>query len=123
MPKPKPEFAATVKRLAIKAMFSDDELMDRLVLKGGNLLDVVYGVSMRASVDLDFSVDGELGEPESLKLRLARVLVSTFAEAGYAVFDINVRAVPPNLSADMDDFWGGYQVDFKIIERGKFQEF
>jgi predicted nucleotidyltransferase component of viral defense system len=30
--------------------------MDQLVLKGGNALDLIYGISTRASMDLDFSV-------------------------------------------------------------------
>ena len=42
-----------IKRLAIVAMFSDDGLMEKLVLKGGNLLDLVYGISTRASLDVD----------------------------------------------------------------------
>ena len=36
------EFLEQVKKLVIIAMFSDDDLMERLVLKGGNLLDIVY---------------------------------------------------------------------------------
>ena len=43
-----------VKRLAIIAMVSDDELMDILVLKGGNAIDLIYQVSGRASIDIDF---------------------------------------------------------------------
>ena len=43
-----------IKRLAIIAMFSDDDLMERLVLKGGNALDIVYEIGSRASMDLDF---------------------------------------------------------------------
>ena len=31
-----------IKRLAIVAMFSDDDLLERLVLKGGNALDLVH---------------------------------------------------------------------------------
>ena len=46
MPKPQTRtgFAEEVKKRAIMAMFSDDELMDR---RGGNLLDIVYEVSVR----------------------------------------------------------------------------
>jgi hypothetical protein len=49
-----------IKRLVIIAMVSDDELLEKLVLKGGNLLDIAYGVSTRSSVDIDFSVDGDV---------------------------------------------------------------
>ncbi|HET6251016.1 MAG TPA: hypothetical protein VFE47_25225 [Tepidisphaeraceae bacterium] len=36
-----------IKKLVIIAMFSDDDLMDRLVLKGGNAIDLLYRVSAR----------------------------------------------------------------------------
>jgi hypothetical protein len=122
MSKRPPEFAVQVKTRAIMAMFSDDELMDHLVLKGGNLLDLIYDVSARSSVDVDFSVDGDLGTPESLRIRLGNALRASFREIGYEVFDVNVREVPPSLSPDMADFWGGYRADFKIIGRAMFKQ-
>jgi predicted nucleotidyltransferase component of viral defense system len=122
MAKRQPGFADVVKKRVIMAMFSDDELMDRLVLKGGNLLDIVYGVSVRASVDVDFSVDGDLGDASALRIRIERALKSTFIEVNYEVFDVNARRVPADLTAGLKDFWGGYQVDFKIIERHLFQQ-
>jgi hypothetical protein len=111
------EFADEVKKRTIMAFFSDDELMERLVLKGGNLLDLVYKVSARASVDVDFSVEGELGDIEALSLRIEKTLRTTFREIQYDVFDVEVVKVPPQCSADMISFWGGYQVTFKIIEQ------
>ena len=44
-----------IKKIALAAMFADDVLMEKLVLKGGNLLDLVYNISVRASIDLDLS--------------------------------------------------------------------
>ncbi len=102
------QFIADAKRLAIAAMFSDDELMDRLVLKGGNLLDVVYAMSPRSSADLDFSSDGDLGGADALKVRIERLMQSAFQELDCQVFDLNVREVPANLSSELQDFWGGY---------------
>ena len=40
-----------IKRAAVVAMFADDDLMDILVLKGGNAMDLVHKVSSRSSVD------------------------------------------------------------------------
>jgi len=111
------EFLERIKKLVIIAMFSDDALMERLVLKGGNLLDIVYGVSTRASVDVDLSIDGEFDDIDSLRDRVANTLRATFKEAGYVAFDIALREVPACLSDDMADFWGGYRVEFKIIDR------
>jgi len=111
------EFLEHIKKLVIIAMFSDDDLMDRLVLKGGNLLDIVYGISTRASVDVDFSIDGEFDQIESFRERVAKALRDTFGEQGYVAFDIKLHEVPPFLSEDVAGFWGGYQIEFKIIER------
>jgi hypothetical protein len=49
------------------------------------------------------------------------VLESTFREAGYVAFDINVSDVPPSLTDDMRGFWGGYKIDFKIIEQSRYE--
>ena len=40
-------------------MFSDDDLMNLLVLKGDNALDVIHRIASRASIDLDFSVEND----------------------------------------------------------------
>jgi predicted nucleotidyltransferase component of viral defense system len=47
---------AQIRRTAIAALFSDDVLTEYLVLKGGNALDLVYGITARTSMDLDFSM-------------------------------------------------------------------
>ena len=77
------DFLKLVRRLVIVALFSDDELMERLVLKGGNLLDLAYGVSTRSSTDVDLSIDGDFGSLDDLKDRVQRVLSITFGEHGY----------------------------------------
>ena len=41
----------------IKAIASDDLLFSYLVLKGGNALDLAYGIGTRISIDLDFSIE------------------------------------------------------------------
>ncbi len=120
---PDADFVPKIKRLTIKALFSDDSLLHRLVLKGGNLLDVVYDLSARASADLDFSVDGDLGPAVELQRRIEFCLKSAFADVQFEVFDVNVLEKPDKLSDDMKPFWGGYQIDFKIIETRLFRKF
>ncbi len=73
-------------------------------------------------MDVDLSVDGEIENVERLKSRLLNTLETTFAEDNYVVFDFIFEVVPPNLSDDMKDFWGGYRAMFKIIERRKFDK-
>jgi len=103
-------------------MFSDDELLDRLVLKGGNALDLIHNVSLRGSIDLDFSVPDDFNniERNQLKNKLTRSLEKTFDAEGYKVFDIEFKAVPAKISEELKDFWGGYRLEFKVIENYRF---
>lgn len=54
-----------IKRLVVIAMFSDDELMERFVLKGGNAIDLAYQLGWRASVDIDLSMADDF-RPEDI---------------------------------------------------------
>ena len=110
------EFLRHIKKVVILAMFSDDDLMDRLVLKGGNLLDIVYQLSARASVDVDLSMSGEFEDVDKLRAKILNALETSFQEYGYIVFDFKLTEQPPKLSDDMKDFWGGYRVEFKLID-------
>jgi len=114
-----------IKKLAIIAMFSDDDLMDTLVLKGGNLLDIVYQVASRASIDLDFSMAGEFTPSQwsGLGDRIRRRFGETFRPAGYEVFDVKLTERPPHVTADMADFWGGYRIEFKVMASDEFVRF
>ena len=115
-----------IKRLGIIAMFSDDYLMERLTLKGGNAIDLVHKAPCRASLDLDFSMEREFEEDiDAVKDRIETALKSTFGSEGYEVFDINFTIRPPEhkLSPDMADFWGGYRIGFKLIEYDAYEKF
>jgi len=107
-----------IKKLVIVAMFSDDELMDRLVLKGGNALDLIHQISTRASVDVDFSMEDDFpdGERDAYRKRVERALKTTFQLAGFEVFDLKMEERPERITPDMAGFWGGYAVEFKLIE-------
>jgi hypothetical protein len=117
------EWRQKIKKLVIIAMFSDDVLMDRLVLKGGNALDLVHHASARASVDVDLSIDGDFTSNErlTLKSRIEKALLDTFRPEGYQVFDIKLQDQPRGLKADVADFWGGYSVEFKLIELDRYE--
>ena len=113
-----------IKRLAVIAIFSDDDLFERLVLKGGNALDLVHHVSTRASIDLDFSMEhafapGELGDVRS---RVEHRLQQTFRPAAYEVFDVTLEERPERVTPDVADFWGGYVLKFKLIDAAKYAE-
>ncbi len=111
-----------VRRVAIIALFSDDELMERLVLKGGNAISLVYRFSARSSLDLDFSLDGDLAEIPDAEARIFRALRDRFDSAGFVVFDESLRAKPKILGPDQPASWGGYEISFKLIAKPKFEE-
>ncbi|PCI43924.1 MAG: hypothetical protein COB41_05750, partial [Proteobacteria bacterium] len=104
-----------IKKVAIVAMFSDDVLMDQLVLKGGNAMDLIHQVNSRASIDLDFSMTDDL-DFDTVYPKVQRALHKTFEIDGYLAFDIKMSARPRH-SADDDlaQFWGGYLIEFKLI--------
>lgn len=106
-----------IKRLAVIAMVSNDELMEQLVLKGGNAIDLIYQISGRASVDLDFSIQNEFHKDdlEDLREKVVTGLVETFRQEGLTVFDITFTEKPERITDEYKDFWGGYKIGFKVI--------
>ncbi len=121
---PSDDRSSEIKRLAVIAIFSDDDLFERLVLKGGNALDLVHHVSTRASIDLDFSMehDFEPGQLEGVRQRVEYRLRQTFRPARYEVFDVSLEERPERVTPDVADFWGGYVLKFKLIDAAKFAE-
>ena len=112
-----------IRKLVIVALFSDDDLMDVFVLKGGNAISLVYDVDYRASQDIDVSIAGDFAtdELDAVKKKLERALIKTFNERGYSVFDVKLEPRPAQFDEHKKDFWGGYQLEFKIIESGKYE--
>lgn len=106
-----------IKKLIIIALVSDDELLETLVLKGGNAIDLIHGAAMRGSIDLDFSMESDFSDPDVGKLleRFENLLNATFEPAGLHALDVRFRAKPPVMTADMRGFWGGYELEFKIV--------
>jgi len=99
-----------IKKLVIIAMFSDDVLMERLVLKGGNALDLIHHVSARASVDVDLSMAGDFTSDERFALlgRIEKALRDTFRPEGYQVFDVKLQDQPKALTAGFNGRFGGF---------------
>ncbi|MEK6677157.1 MAG: nucleotidyl transferase AbiEii/AbiGii toxin family protein [Planctomycetota bacterium] len=107
-----------IKRRVVIALFSDDELLDRLVLKGGNALDLAHHATTRASVDLDFSMESAFPKDElgSIRDRIERRLHQAFLPEGLKVFDIVLKEAIENVTDDLKDFWGGYVLEFRLID-------
>lgn len=83
-----------VRRRILIALFSDDELMNDLVLKGGNALALVYKVGSRASVDMDFSIRDAFSDLDRTGTRIFDTLKREFRSIGYVVFDEKFEIKP-----------------------------
>ena len=53
-----------IRKLVLIAIFSDDDLMDTFVVKGGSAIDLIYKLDARASVDIDLSMENDFSEAE-----------------------------------------------------------
>lgn len=112
---------AEIRRVAITALFSDDVLLDQLVLKGGNALSLVYELTSRTSLDLDFSMPGDFADLADAAKRIFRALRDRFDAKGYVVFDERLEPKPKLDREDKKPWWGGYELRFKLIERKKYE--
>lgn len=115
------DLADLVKRRAIIAVAGDDFLMRKLVFKGGNALVYIHGIHGRASYDLDFSLEGDFEDIEVLRVAMNRALRASFEEDKLIPIDIKVESKPKVVSSDLQEFWGGYSVAFKLVSSEDFR--
>lgn len=111
-----------IRELVIIGMFADDYLMEILVLKGGNALDIAHKMNLRASIDVDFSMPEDFENPEFIQQRIKQSLSERFDSEGHQLFDYKFTQKPRKSSQQIPPFWGGYQVEFKIIETKKYSQ-
>lgn len=118
------DFLEKVKRLTIAALVSDDMLMGILVLKGGNALNIAYDITNRGSIDIDFSIEKDFNEAERERIskQSKNLLNNEFQKEGYTVFDVKFYNKPQKIDEAVKEFWGGYRLDFKIIESLKYRK-
>lgn len=114
-----------IRKIGIIAMFSDDDLMEMIVLKGGSAISFFYSAYSRASTDLDFSLcdDFDKEKLHVIEEKIRKVLEITFQEHGYFLFDFKFYEKPKVRKEGLVDFWGGYKVEFKLIEKERLKEF
>jgi predicted nucleotidyltransferase component of viral defense system len=114
---------AEIRKTAILGLFSDDLLMQELVLKGGNALSLVYGFGSRSSIDIDLSMAKDFRDLAEAKKRLFAALRQRFRRGGYVLFDEKFVCKPSLRASDLDEGWGGYEVEFKIIDDKTYRSF
>lgn len=111
---------AEIRRTIAVSIASDDVLVDRFVLKGGNALELVFGIGARASLDLDYSIEGDLEDVDDVRARLQRALADRFDSAGFVVFDYKFEP-RPQVARVPGQRWGGYLAEFKLIPNELFR--
>lgn len=116
--------ADELRKRIIVSLVSDDVMMERLVLKGGNAVDLVHDLAGRASLDLDFSLATDFPDASvaATEQTFRALLERGLGEAGYMVIDVELRPKPKFVTPDMAEFWGGYELNFKIISTEVFQQ-
>lgn len=111
-----------IRNTILKAIYSEDELLDTLVLKGGNALRL-HGVTNRESQDLDFSIGEEIRFTEENEGQLLKkTLTSFFSDEGYLVNAFIFKDKPKKRKDVLPPFWGGYSITFSIIDIEKYEE-
>ena len=110
-----------IRRRVIAALFSDETLFERLVLKGGSALELVHHVVSRGSVDIDLSIKDEFLDLVDTESKIFRALKEEFGRVAYIVFDGRFEVVPPQSEEDATPWWGGYIVEFKLIAQARAQ--
>lgn len=121
------ELVNKIKRLAIIALASDDKLVESIVLKGGNAIDIAYhnvNSISRTSYDLDYSIeDGDFEEDETfIGERIQKTLEQTFSEHEFAIIDYKFLSRPKVATGPNAEFWGGYLVTFKVLDQKTFDD-
>ncbi|WP_404368453.1 nucleotidyl transferase AbiEii/AbiGii toxin family protein [Corallococcus coralloides] len=99
--------------LTASAIASNESLLDRLVLKGGNALQLIHQLGARASMDLDYSMEGDVEDAGALGRELEAALASRFSAAGYALIDFRFGPKPSSSGPGVN--WGGYHAEFKVL--------
>lgn len=83
----------SIKKHTISALVADEILLSLLVLKGGNALDLVYEISNRGSIDIDFSIQNDFSEEEKMRIKnqIEGLLNDEFSKIGFVAFDVTCK--------------------------------
>lgn len=111
-----------IKRITLQAMMKDDLLMQGLVLKGGNALQLAYDITNRGSIDIDFSIENEFNDKDFVRLTKVfnEYLNEEFSQIGLVAYDVKFIKKPKSGSIPE---WRGYNLEFKLIECEKYKKF
>ena len=109
-----------IRKLIIKAISSDEVLMGLFVFKGGNALEIIHKIGQRSSLDMDFSISGDIDNAQDIGQRLFDALSKVFQSVGIVIFDTSFFPRPRNRAPGSR--WGGFIAEFKLIDELLFDE-
>src|SRR5262245_33015985 len=109
-----------IRRELIAAIAEEPSLRALLILKGGNALGLIHGIGLRASLDLDYSMEADADDSKRLGDMLFRALTTRPRPHGLSLFDYRFGPRPSEPKPGADPRWGGYLAEFKIIETHRF---
>lgn len=109
-----------IRRAIVAAIASDDQLVDLLVFKGGNALEIVHKIGQRSSLDMDFSMQQDVQDESEISGRLFAALNAKFRSSGLVMFDERFGLRPPD--REPGNLWGGYSAEFKLIGEKEYGE-
>lgn len=109
-----------IKETAIIALFNDDYLMDKLVLKGGSCIELAYNLHSRSSKDIDFSMEAEFDDKtlEEVTQKIETQYRKFFPDIGYYPFDFKLKNKPRYVADNIK--MSGYGLSFKLITLEKY---
>lgn len=110
-----------IRKITISAIAAHDDLCNIMILKGGNALELIHRIGNRSSLDLDFSMDGDVENTHDLKDQLVEAVTDRFDAEGFVVFDTRIEFKPQPKQGLVPDWWGGYSFTFKIISRNEYK--
>jgi len=99
------------------SFFSDDELMDIFVLKGGNALELIYKVTKRPSLDIDLSMEDDFVESDLRRIekKIFKSLNDSFKDDNLEVVELKFEEKPAPEKRNTPR-GNGYKITFKLIE-------
>ena len=67
--------------------------------------------------NLDFSMQSDFQDFAVYENKIKQTLDKTFNEEGYKIIDFKFKKKPQICGEDLMEFWGGYSIDFKVIDK------
>jgi len=103
----------------LTCLYSNDYFKDEIYLKGGQAVRLVENIDYRFSADMDFSMSGKINQPDEFFKFTNEALVGHFEGHDLHLFDCKWVKKPKVRKNGLPDFWSGWQLEFKLIEKSK----